>query len=237
MNEIGGDSMSEVYRNVGQLFTDERFAEITESPEWTAERIEDVRLQLEELLEKREPMIEEAEEGWTELETQYHWVSYVFRALGMTYSVAEIMPNHDPAQAVRPDFTLFYSADEFRAALPHRGSREYFAQVLATARVLPWDASLDEFPDVTEGPANPAFEVDKLIRGTGVNWGVLTNGRTWRLYHRETSGLFSTFYEVDLVAALQSANLDEFKYFWAIFSPEGLGGFDSNDPLVFRLLH
>jgi len=224
--------MAEQLRNVGQLFEDERFSAITEVPEWTSERIDDARLQLEELLEKREQQIEE---GMSELHTQYYWVSYVLRALGFCYSVSEIVPTEE---SVRPDFVLFYSADEFRAAVPHRGEREFFAQALAVVRCFAWDASLDEYGEEEhEGPDNPAFEIDKMIRATGVNWGILTNGRLWRLYHRETSGLFDTYYEVDLYAALQSANVDAFKYFWTVFSPEGLGGFDGNDPLVHRMLH
>ena len=104
-------------------------------------------------------------------------------------------------------------------------------------RGFAWDASLDEYATETEGPSNPAFEIDRSIRATGVDWGILTNGQVWRLYHRDTSGLFSTFYEVNLMQVLQSADVEQFKYFWAIFSPEALGGFESNDPLVRRMLH
>lgn len=221
------------YRNHGELFDDERFGDISSTPEWSAERIDEVRIALEELLEKREQLDEEIEE-FGEAETQYYWVSYVLRALGFCYSVAEITPIDATA---RPDFTIFYSADEFRRAEPHRGQREFFSQALAVVRCFAWDASLDEFPEDHEGPVNPAFEIDKLIRAAGVNFGFMTNGRLWRLYHRDTSGLFSTFYEVDLVEALQAPNLDAFKYFWSVFSPEGLGGFDEDAPLVHRLLH
>ena len=48
----------EVYRNVGELFDDERFSQIDEYQEWKSDRIEEDRRKLEELLEKREAQIE-----------------------------------------------------------------------------------------------------------------------------------------------------------------------------------
>jgi hypothetical protein len=218
-----------VFRNEGQLFEETRFEAIKETPEWTADEIDEVRLQLEELLEKREPNIEE---GLNALETQYYWVSPVLRAMGYTFSVAELSPDSD----VRPDFTLFYNADDFRQAVPRRGEREFFAQSLAVLRCYPWDQELDDI-QLPDGPGDPGYEVDRMIRSTGVNWGILTNGRVWRLYHRESSGLMSTYYEVDLLTALQSPEPDEFKYFWTVFSPEGLGGYDNQDPLTLRILN
>jgi len=230
--------MSEqVFRNHGQLFEEAGLAEIASTSEWSAERSTTVRHRLEEALTRFELVREEMEEGAVmgELENQYHWVGAVLRGLGYTFSVAELTPVGD--ETVRPDFSLFYNSGDFRTALPHRGEREFFQNVIGVVRCLGWEESLDEYPEGHEGPANPAYEIDRIIRTTGVSWGIMTNGRVWRLYHRETSGLFSTFYEVDLVAALQSGDMNTFKYFWAIFSPEGLGGYDSQDPIVHRLLH
>lgn len=230
--------MSEqVFRNHGQLFEEQGLSEIGNTAEWGASRIDEVRHALLELNNRREQLFEEMEEGkkLSELETQYHWVSAVFRYLGFTFSIAEQPPGGD--ESARPDFTLFYNGDDFRNALNHRGEREFFSQALGVVRCLPWDASLDEYESSHEGPNNPAYDIDRIIRSTGVNWGILTNGQEWRLYHRETSGLFSTYFEVNLMEALLSGDLNQFKYFWTIFSPEGLGGFESQEPLVHRLLH
>lgn len=226
--------MSEAtFRNQDQLFDEDRFAKINEQPEWSSERVSEVRLRLEELLEKKEQLDEEMERPLTELETQYHWISAVLRALGFTFSVAELTPVDEPA---RPDFTLFYNADDFHSATPARGERDFFTHAIGLVRGFKWDASLDEY-EQQDGPSSPAFEIDRSIRATGVDWGVLTNGQIWRLYHRDTSGLFSTFYEVNLMEALQSGDVEQFKYFWAIFSPEGLGGFEGQDAIVRRMLH
>lgn len=223
----------EVYRNVGELFENERFSQINEYPEWKSETIEADRRKLEELLEKREQQIEE---GLNEMETRYFWVSYVLRALGYVYSVAEMVPDAIEADEQRPDFTLFESAQTFNTALPYRGEREFFSNGLGIVRCLGWGASLDEVEE-EEGPMNPAIDIDRYIRATGLEWGILTNGRTWRLFHRDTCGLMATYYEVDLVAALESGDADAFKYFWIAFSPTAIATISGVDPIVRRLLH
>ena len=46
----------------------------------------------------------------------------------------------------------------------------------------------------------------------------MTNGRQWRLYHRQTSYRLDSFYEVDLAALLsENRNLDAFRYFYCLF--------------------
>lgn len=218
-----------VFNNVNTLFSEDKLGEISTTPEWQESRIDEIRRNLEELLEKREPNIEE---GLSAMQTQYYWISPVLRALGYTFSVAELSPESD----ARPDFTLFYNADDFRSAVQRRGEREFFAQSLAVLKCFPWDIDLADI-EMSDGPGDPGYEVDRLIRSAGVNWGILTNGRQWRLYHRESSGLMSTYFEVDLHAALLTADPEPFKYFWAFYSPEGLGGYDNQDPITLRLLH
>lgn len=215
-----------------ELFPQDQFNAMNELPEWSGERVEEVRRALEELLEKRAYQIEQ---GLSLMETEYFWMSYVLRALGFCASVAEITPGGHEGEDIRPDFTLFYNADEFREALPFRGSREYFGRALAVIRAFGWGDSLDTI-ETEEGTLSPAYEMDRLIRQTGVVWGILTNGRHWRLFHRDTSGLMNTFYEVDLVEALESNELNDFRYFFSIFSPEGLGGGDGRAPVVERLI-
>jgi hypothetical protein len=224
--------MAEFFNNAGTLFDEERLSQLPEYPEWKDEEIEEVRRSLEELLEKRQSHIEE---GMDAMETRYFWVSYVLRALGFAYSVAEMTPEATDANEPRPDFTLFMDAQDFRSALPYRGSREFFIHGLAIMQALEWDASLDEV-ETEEGIENPALQVDRFVRATGVEWGILTNGRIWRLFHRDSIGLLDTYFEIDLVNALESNETEAFKYFWMVFSPFALSGGGEVEPIVRRLL-
>ena len=65
---------------------------------------------------------------------------------------------------------------------------------------------------------NPNYQIDFYIRNADKNWGILTNGRQWRLYHRQTSYRLDSFYEVDLAALLtQNQDLEIFRYFYCLF--------------------
>lgn len=227
--------MAEVFRNVNTFFVDQRLDEMPAFPEWGSDRIESARRELEELLEKRQSVLDETPDA---LGTQYYWISYVLRALGYCGSVSEPPPGGMETEEPRPDFTLFYSAEDFRRAVALRGRREYFANALGVMHVVGWGASLDKYDAEEDGPDySPAFDIDRHLRSTGTTWGILTNGRIWRLYHRDSSGLMNTYFELDLVEALESNDADAFKYFWLVFSPEALGGSEVGGAIVQRLLN
>jgi len=227
--------MADVYVNEGGLFSEESLDEIDTYEEWESDEIEEARQNLEELYEKREGQLEE---GLNEMETRYFWISYALRALGFSYSVAELTPDFSEDIDFRPDFTLFSNPDELRSAIPHRGERDFFVNALGIMRAIGWEESIGEYEpeEEDEDPYNLAYDVDGLVRSTGVQWGIGTNGRRWRLYHRDSVGLLDTFFEVDLIESLHSADPDDFKLFWMVFSPTGLGGEGGVQPVVERLL-
>ena len=55
------------------------------------------------------------------------------------------------------------------------------------------------------------------MRHAGTDWGILTNGRLWRLYHRETAHKLDRFYEVDLQELVEGGDPEKFLYFYAFF--------------------
>jgi hypothetical protein len=55
------------------------------------------------------------------------------------------------------------------------------------------------------------------MRHSGTEWGILTNGRHWRLYHQESSKKLDRFYEVDLPDLLHTGDTEAFLYFYAFF--------------------
>jgi hypothetical protein len=52
---------------------------------------------------------------------------------------------------------------------------------------------------------------------SGLPWGILTNGRQWRLYHKQTAHKLEVFYEVNLPVLLEANDVDSFLYFYAFF--------------------
>lgn len=55
------------------------------------------------------------------------------------------------------------------------------------------------------------------MQHAGTEWGILTNGRLWRLYHGSTAHKLDRFYEVDLKALTDSGDAEAFLYFHAFF--------------------
>jgi len=55
------------------------------------------------------------------------------------------------------------------------------------------------------------------MQHAGTEWGILTNGRLWRLYHKDTAHKLDRFYEVDLKALTERGDAREFLYFYAFF--------------------
>ena len=208
------------YTNANNLFDDTNLANISTYPEWNDPAIEDHRQLIGELWEKRSSIIEE---GLDRRQTGYYWTSYVLRRIGYCFSVSERTPAE--GEDVRPDFTLFKDAGDFLNARAYRGGRDFFAQAIGVVRSLGWDESLDQLEEVAEGEnANPAFELDRYMRLTNLSWGIMTNGHTWRIYNRDSSGLLNTYFEMNLMDALKSDDEAAFKHFWMIFGPHALGG-------------
>ena len=127
-------------------------------------------------------------------------------ALGFEPHSGKIAPSHET-----PDYVL-------RAP---RGK-----DALASLLVYPWARSLDgkdaerdsETPD-----ENPGAIVVSLLEKGEVPWVIVTNGRLWRLYARQTHSRASNYYELDAEELLADTGTpladpgEAFRYFWLLF--------------------
>jgi len=64
---------------------------------------------------------------------------------------------------------------------------------------------------------NPSYQIAFYMQHSGLAWGILTNGRLWRLYHKETAHKLDRFYEVNLPELLLAGDVQNFLYFYAFF--------------------
>lgn len=87
-----------------------------------------------------------------------------------------------------------------------------------------WDKSLDK---TSEASSNPAYQISEYLSHTDVRWGILTNGKKWRLYHAEADNL-DTFYEIDLLKLVEAGSLEDFKYFYNFFRKDAFLPKDSS---------
>jgi type I restriction-modification system DNA methylase subunit len=150
-------------------------------------------------------------------QTEEHWIRPVLRELGFSFQVQTVVADATGV-LTWPDYALFDSNNARTAAEDTAGTSAYFRNAVAIADAKVWDASLDRG---TSGGSlldrrNPNYQIDAYLRDTGTRWGLLTNGRKWRLYSRDTSYRLDSFLEVDLLELLDSSG-EEFNYFWLFF--------------------
>ncbi|MEA5488399.1 MULTISPECIES: Eco57I restriction-modification methylase domain-containing protein [Pseudanabaena] len=159
----------------------------------------------------------------SEAQTEAEFIKPVLDILG--FSNIPQVTTHGKGRAERPDYALFTSESDRNDAYPLQGNEmAFYARVSAIAEAKYWEralskASANDQRDIYKN-ANPSFQITNYLVGTGVDWGILTNGREWRLYYRLASSTATEFYQVDLVELLESRDEDKFekfKYFWLFF--------------------
>ncbi|WP_135825125.1 Eco57I restriction-modification methylase domain-containing protein [Halorussus ruber] len=159
--------------------------------------------------------------GYNERQLRENLLNPVFETLGLTTAVEEPIRG----ERLRPDYTLFGSERARESAFERREEgRDFHADALGVADAKRWDRSLDAGSkrDFT----NPSYQVHVYLDATGLERGILTNGRKWRLYYGPTSHRLDSYYEIDLPALLETGDPEEFKYFYLFFRREAFLGRD-----------
>lgn len=160
---------------------------------------------------------------YNEAQTEDEFVKPVLDILGFATTVQTSLNRAGRSQ--RPDYTLFATARQKAEADQYlKEEAAFYDRAVAIAEAKYWERSLT-VQHADSGRAqfdnrNPSFQIVNYLTGTGVDWGILTNGRIWRLYYRQASSTATEFYEVDLVELLESGDPDAFKRFWLFFRKE-----------------
>ena len=103
---------------------------------------------------------------------------------------------------------------------------------------MEWAYNLEQGAVESDGDEpnyHPAAELDLLLGATSRDYGILTNGCDWRLYHRATSGQSATWFQADMIAAMKS-DFEDFKRFYLLFRKEAFLKDDSGESFLDRML-
>jgi hypothetical protein len=156
-----------------------------------------------------------------EAQTEQDWIKPVLAALGHVFEVQPSLAVPGRA-AQRPDY-VFYRDEDARAGMKGQLLREgEIAGGLAVGDAKYWDRPLDQAISGGGDPftnKNPGYQIAFYLQHTALPWGILTNGRLWRLYHRASAHRLDHYYEVDLVALLGANDPAAFLYFSHFFGP------------------
>ena len=164
-----------------------------------------------------------------EAQTERDLVQPILAALGHTFEVQAALRTPDGTK--KPDYVFYHD----RAALDANKDVTLTEERLRSGGIAVGDAKYWDRPlDMTIKASsdlftnkNPSYQIAFYIQHSGLTWGILTNGRLWRLYHRDTAHKLDRFYEVDLPALLSDNDPSRFLYFAAFF---GRAAFE-DDPL------
>jgi len=193
---------------------------LRELPEWQ-EAVSESFDRVLELYTSKKPYLS----GLNESQTEEELIKPILNILGFAY-ITQVTAK-GKGRAERPDYALFDSQERKNEALPLQGDEAaFYHKVSAIAEAKYWERSLSKVSkndkrDILKNE-NPSFQIVNYLTGTGVDWGILTNGREWRLYYRHASSRAKESYQIDLVDILESDKTEEqkrdaFKYFWLFF--------------------
>ena len=191
----------------GKLFARE-FLEvgITETPAWGAQD-SDALGRVRTNLSKRLARISAARDP-NEAVTERQVIIPVLEALGWP----AILPQQTVSRSRRldtPDLLLFQSGEEADAAQQAAREADRYRHGVAIAESKRWDRALDR---ATQAPRDrdgtPSTQILRYlnlseVQSNGrIRWGMLTNGRLWRLYWQGARSRSEDFLEIDLGACV-----------------------------------
>ncbi len=155
-----------------------------------------------------------------EAQTEEDLIKPVLAVLGHTVEVQAAL--RAPRGTRKPDY-IFYQDAAARAANKDQVLTADLVRgkAFAVGDAKHWDRPLDVSLKVRGGDPElnrvPSDQIAFYMLHSGATWGILTNGRLWRLYHTDTAQQQERYYEVDLEALTRHGSPEDFRYFYAFF--------------------
>ncbi len=185
---------------------------VKENPEWE----EDVT----EAFNRAKKLYDSRKESWSRMDESM-LEEFLIRPF-----LKDVLGHHFVPQAKveqgskRPDYAFFENEADVTEAFEKKGIEDFYKKAVALGDAKSWKTSLDKKVKGAKGLfefQNPSFQIDYYLRETPVQWGILTNGRQWRIYHKESSYKLDSYYEIDLVTVLERNDIEGFRYFYLFF--------------------
>lgn len=170
---------------------------------------------------------------YKEAQLEDNWLRPIFNRLGHVWEGQATIPDLKGSIS-KPDYAFFPDEAARKAAVGLQNTADYAQAALALGEVKQWEVNLSKKTgsQPTFDAQNPMYQIDTYLTLTGVAWGILSNGRFWRLVHKNSSRTLETYFEIDLLAALHAPD-ETFAtavaaYFWLFFNqssfrPDGKG--------------
>lgn len=155
-----------------------------------------------------------------EAQTEERFIKPVLDVLGYSYTVQAAI--RSGSRHRQPDYALF-ADDQARHDAEERQGGERFAAAVAVCDAKRFDRPLDKRGrEGRQLSDDPVAQIVHYVAVTRTRWGILTNGRLWRLYAAEGDLVEGACLEVDLIALIEAQDAGALRYFTTLFSAAGL---------------
>ncbi|GHO59197.1 hypothetical protein KSB_76720 [Ktedonobacter robiniae] len=206
---------SEPHRNQ-QLFSDYYLNAILPTQEEWLRLKDEAKL----VLENLQRLFQNYTPSDKEAQVEEDFIKPVLRRLGHTFEVQPSLETPDGTKT--PDYVLYRDQVTLVANKKKKLNETLLeGRALAVGDAKYWDRPLDVSLKRAGGDPftnkNPSYQIAFYMQHSGLDWGILTNGRLWRLYHKDTAHKLDRFYEVNLPELLQSNEVNRFLYFYVFF--------------------
>lgn len=219
LNQIPFTNSRSAYKN--KLLFTEHYLEhrIIEDPVWMDAAIHDrAKEKLAQLRDKRQQI---QPQNLKEAQLEKQWIRWILtEILGHHFAVQVTLDYGDSKHGI-PDM-VFTGTDAEANAI---GNQKHNADSLSTPAIAIGDAKAwgINFEKASKGSQSAVQQIDKYLRYSELPWGILSDGRYWRLYERNSSK-FNKYYEIDLEQLIDSDDVSQFLYFYLFFRQEAFTG-------------
>ncbi|KXA94029.1 hypothetical protein AKJ36_03585, partial [candidate division MSBL1 archaeon SCGC-AAA259I07] len=192
------------------LFTNQFLEEkVKNLPEWEEEdEIKEAFEEIKDIYESKKNILSSCKES----QIRNEFINPVLKVLGFHLGVKTPIQQ----SAKQPDYALFKNKDDKLEAYQKNESEDFYQKSIAVADIKPWGVDFDKKPGKKNVFENkkPSFQMYHYLDSKPPDWGILTDGKKWRLHHSNTplKQWFKKYYEIDLKDILE-----KFKYFYLFF--------------------
>ena len=194
-------------------FLEER---IQDRDEWKETDFEKKFDDLREFYQEKEGILTE---NLNEDQTQDNFINPILRKLGHDWvtEASKRVGSRTDGKTLNPDYAFMNSSEKLKV---HQDDEDPLEIDYAVGDAKAWNRTLDKS---SQDHTNPAFQIYNYVDRLRANWGILTNGKKWRLYSYEDCAA-DIYFEVDLENILAGEKTEEkleaFKYFYLFFRAE-----------------
>ena len=187
--------------------------QLKDDTEWKGlTNLEGMYGQISSLYEGKKNMLSKANESQLRSEFLDHILKYLNHHFAIEGAIK--------GTAKRPDYGLFPSVESANEAQVKQ-AEGFYNNAIGICEAKQWGVRLDERDVISGGidKRTPNRQIDEYLHRSEVKWGILTNGRLWRIYYRENS-YRNYYFQIDLAQTIESKDMETFKYFVLFFKRE-----------------